>query len=165
MYKSENLSFIPSQVVDNQDVLDLIESKPHGLLPLLDEECRLGKGSVSGYFTKIANFQRNNRRFTTSVHMKKTEFMVHHYAGEVKYDITGWLEKNKDELSSHLQKMMEASKVELVSKMFVDSRLASEQKAATALPGSSQKHKLRSESAEFIAQLEELTEVRKCKGA
>ena len=39
---------------DNQDVLDMFEKKPKGLLLLLDEEVRLPRGSDEGFCTKYA---------------------------------------------------------------------------------------------------------------
>ncbi|CAN0518837.1 unnamed protein product, partial [Scytosiphon promiscuus] len=38
--------------IDNQPVVDLIEKKPYGLMPLLDEEVKIPKGSDGGWLSK-----------------------------------------------------------------------------------------------------------------
>ena len=52
--------------MDNQDVLDMVELKPHGLLIMLDDECRVPKGSDKGYLDKIRKTHEKNKRFLVS---------------------------------------------------------------------------------------------------
>ncbi len=42
-YEKEQIDWSYIEFVDNQDVLDLIERKPMGILDLLDEQCRFPK--------------------------------------------------------------------------------------------------------------------------
>ena len=42
---SEGIPFEHIDYKDNQDVLDLLEKKPHGILVLLDDEVAVPKGS------------------------------------------------------------------------------------------------------------------------
>ena len=42
MYQSEKIAFDHVTYIDNQPVLDLIELKPKGILPMIDEEVRTG---------------------------------------------------------------------------------------------------------------------------
>ena len=44
-YEREKIDWSYIEFVDNQDVLDLIERKPLGILDLLDEQCRFPKAS------------------------------------------------------------------------------------------------------------------------
>ena len=49
-YEKEAIDWSYIQFVDNQDVLDLIERKPLGILDLLDEQCkfpRVGRPALS----------------------------------------------------------------------------------------------------------------------
>ena len=85
--------------IDNQDVLDLVELKPNGLLPKLDDEVKVPKGSDGGYLDKIIKIHGENPRFRARVRRgnesRENEFGVNHYAGAVFYDVRGFLEKNK----------------------------------------------------------------------
>eukprot|EP00814_Leptocylindrus_danicus_P019019 CAMPEP_0116009262 /NCGR_PEP_ID=MMETSP0321-20121206/3333_1 /TAXON_ID=163516 /ORGANISM="Leptocylindrus danicus var. danicus, Strain B650" /LENGTH=1266 /DNA_ID=CAMNT_0003478201 /DNA_START=770 /DNA_END=4570 /DNA_ORIENTATION=- len=67
--------------------------KRTGIIPILDEQCRLAKCTDRTFATKI------NPRFTVSNAQKVAGlFEVNHYAGAVEYDTDSFLEKNKDEL-------------------------------------------------------------------
>uniref|UniRef100_A0A0D9XJC5 Myosin motor domain-containing protein n=1 Tax=Leersia perrieri TaxID=77586 RepID=A0A0D9XJC5_9ORYZ len=44
-YKTEEINWSYIEFVDNQDILDLIEKKPIGIVSLLDEACMLGKST------------------------------------------------------------------------------------------------------------------------
>ena len=59
LYKREGLNVLEVHYVDNQDCIDLFEAKTLGILDLLDEECKLPKGS--------------NQHFTTAVHKKHAD--------------------------------------------------------------------------------------------
>ena len=51
----------------------------------------------------------------SSSRMTENEFLINHYAGSVKYDVRGFLDKNKDELVSNLQDVMKTSKDPFIS--------------------------------------------------
>ena len=58
-YKMEELPWVPIvDVPDNTDCINTIESKPFGVLPLLDEQCRLGDRGSDGTLCETLN-QRN----------------------------------------------------------------------------------------------------------
>ena len=47
-YKAEGIDFDHIEYIDNQDVLDLIEKKPKGILVVLDDEVSVPRGSDTG---------------------------------------------------------------------------------------------------------------------
>ena len=49
LYESEGIPFEHIDYKDNQDVLDLLEKKPHGILVLLDDEVAVPKGSDKSF--------------------------------------------------------------------------------------------------------------------
>ena len=108
-YKAEGVPFTHVEYIDNQDVLDLIEKKkPQGLLVLLDDEINVPRGSDKGYYSKAVKNYKDHGRFSVT-RIARTEFIVSHYAGDVQYDTTGFLEKNKDRLTDDLADIMAAS--------------------------------------------------------
>ncbi|CAN0909026.1 VIII-1 [Linum grandiflorum] len=78
---------------DNQDCLNLFEKKPLGLLSLLDEESTFPNGTDLTFATKLKQHLQSNSCFRAD---RGKAFAVCHYAGEVSYDTTGFLEKNRD---------------------------------------------------------------------
>ena len=158
MYNEENVSYSPSGIADNLEVLDLIEGrrgKPMGLFQLLDEESRLSKGSDKTFMSKIKTSAMKNKRFKVNVKFKESEFVVHHYAGTVRYETTGWIEKNKDELFDHLRKMMESSTQSFLKRLFASRGSKRTEEGGRA------GHKItnKTESSKFVEGLESLKNV------
>lgn len=108
--------------IDNQDVLDLVELKPNGLLPKLDDEIKVPKGSDAGYLDKIGKIHAENPRFRARVRRgnesKEHEFGVNHYAGAVYYDVRCFLEKNKDELLLNIRELLQSSTQPFIQMLF-----------------------------------------------
>eukprot|EP00944_MAST-04C_sp_MAST-4C-sp1_P004336 g4336.t1 len=104
---------------DNQDVLDMFEKKPKGLLLLLDEEVRLPRGSDEGFLHKICKEHAVGKKSRLLERRKghktaRNQFWIQHFADYVKYDIDGFLDKNKDELGKNLDDVVKTSSVNLV---------------------------------------------------
>ncbi|KAM7463263.1 hypothetical protein LguiA_031384 [Lonicera macranthoides] len=78
---------------DNQGCLNLFEKKPLGLLSLLDEESTFPNGTDMTFADKLKQHLNSNSCFRGE---RGKAFAVSHYAGEVMYDTTGFLEKNRD---------------------------------------------------------------------
>lgn len=79
-----------------------------GVLSLLDEECRFPKGSDK---TLLEKLHQNHAKHPNYEAPKKAgiNFIVKHYAGEVSYDISGFLDKNKDTTQDELLDLLYAS--------------------------------------------------------
>ena len=58
LYVSEGIPFEHIDYKDNQDVLDLLEKKPHGILVLLDDEVAVPKGSDKSFVNKLTKRQK-----------------------------------------------------------------------------------------------------------
>lgn len=82
---------------DNQDCLNLFEKKPLGLLSLLDEESTFPNGTDLTFANKLKQHLKSSPSFRGE---RDKAFAVSHYAGEVIYDTSGFLEKNRDLLHS-----------------------------------------------------------------
>ena len=103
MYEAEGIETEKIEFSDNASVVTLIGGAPQGLLAMLTEECVFPKGSDAGYLSKIgAAFSKKYTEFK-EVKTSPTDFCVQHYAGDVTYNVTGFLEKNKDPISQDLQ--------------------------------------------------------------
>jgi len=103
-YISEQIDYSEVEFVDNQDVLDLVEKKPTGLLTLLDNEVKMGaRGTDKNFIAQANKSHAKNPRFGRAKRKQGAMYFgVNHYAGRVDYDSEGFLEKNKDELLLNL---------------------------------------------------------------
>ena len=127
-YEAEQISWDFIEFPDNQDCLDTIQSKPNGILVMLDDECRLPKGSdrnwanrlYKQYIPNTGQTESDNTRFlATPVQKSRAIFCVRHFAGVVQYTAeTGFLEKNKDEIPLMAQNLFETAPNDLVKDMY-----------------------------------------------
>jgi len=106
--------------IDNQEVIELIEGKPGGVLSILNEECVVPKGTDGSFADKLFAQCITNKRLKKPL-KKKNAFQISHFAGQVTYSATGILEKNKDPVSEDLLVILKGSDEPAVRQLFADS--------------------------------------------
>ncbi|XP_016837596.1 myosin heavy chain, muscle isoform X10 [Nasonia vitripennis] len=104
--------------------IELIE-KPMGILSILEEESMFPKATDKTFEEKL-----NNNHLGKSPNFLKPKppkpgqvaahFAIGHYAGNVPYNITGWLEKNKDPLNDTVVDQYKKSSNKLLVEIFAD---------------------------------------------
>lgn len=118
VYEAEGLDVSGITFADNQPCLDMIEKKPNGIFPMIDEECVVPKGTDSTLLNKLQDTHRKNSFFGKPPKGTKSIFVVNHYAGGVSYDVLNFLEKNRDMLQPDIQAFMAESRDSFVADMF-----------------------------------------------
>uniref|UniRef100_M4B5D7 Myosin-like protein n=1 Tax=Hyaloperonospora arabidopsidis (strain Emoy2) TaxID=559515 RepID=M4B5D7_HYAAE len=109
-YEKEEIQWSFINFPDNGPCIDLIQSKPFGILPALDEECIVPQGNDRNFSRKLYRQHGVNPHFSASkTEMANHLFVVHHYAGAVTYDTFGFCEKNKDILYPEITAIIERS--------------------------------------------------------
>ncbi|OIT32385.1 PREDICTED: myosin-11-like isoform X1 [Nicotiana attenuata] len=116
-YKREAIDWSYIEFVDNQDVLDLIEKKPGGIVALLDEACMFPKSTHETFSNKLYQTFKVHKRFVKPK-LSRTDFIISHYAGEVQYQSDQFLDKNKDYIVAEHQDLLSASKCSFVAGLF-----------------------------------------------
>ncbi|OQR89598.1 myosin-like protein [Achlya hypogyna] len=101
---------------DNQPILDLIEGKL-GIVDLLNETCLQPKGTDSMFVNKVHEAFASHKSIDR-VRMDPMQFKIIHYAGDVTYDGTGFLDKNKDTLPSDLLELLASSQSSFIRDVF-----------------------------------------------
>ncbi|KAH7572097.1 hypothetical protein JRO89_XS04G0200500 [Xanthoceras sorbifolium] len=119
-YTKEEINWSYIEFVDNQDVLDLIEKKPGGIIALLDEACMFPKSTHETFSQKLYQTFKNHKRFIKPK-LSRTSFTISHYAGEVTYLADLFLDKNKDYVVAEHQDLLTASKCSFVAGLFPQS--------------------------------------------
>ncbi|THU47876.1 hypothetical protein C4D60_Mb09t20270 [Musa balbisiana] len=116
-YTKEEIDWSYIEFVDNQDILDLIEKKPGGIIALLDEACMLPRSTHETFAQKLYQSFKNNKRFSKPK-LSRSDFIISHYAGDVTYQTEFFLDKNKDYVVAEHQALLTASKCSFVSSLF-----------------------------------------------
>uniref|UniRef100_A0A8D0FDR0 Myosin heavy chain n=1 Tax=Strix occidentalis caurina TaxID=311401 RepID=A0A8D0FDR0_STROC len=101
--------------------IELIE-KPMGIFSILEEECMFPKATDTSFKNKLydqhlgksANFQKPK----PAKGKAEAHFSLIHYAGTVDYNISGWLEKNKDPLNETVIGLYQKSSVKTLALLF-----------------------------------------------
>ncbi|XP_052393289.1 myosin heavy chain, fast skeletal muscle-like [Carassius gibelio] len=102
--------------------IELIE-KPMGIFSILEEECMFPKATDSSFKNKLhdqhlgkcAAFQKPK----PAKGKAEAHFSLVHYAGTVDYNITGWLEKNKDPLNDSVVQLYQKSALKVLALLYV----------------------------------------------
>ncbi|CAK9869416.1 unnamed protein product [Sphagnum jensenii] len=102
-YTSENIDWTRVDFEDNQECLDLIEKRPLGVISLMDEECTFPRATDVTLANKLKEHLRGNACFKGE---RSKAFRICHYAGEVMYETSGFLEKNRDLLHADLLQLL-----------------------------------------------------------
>merc|ERR1719323_2144868 len=108
--------------MDLQKCIDMFE-KPMGLLAILEEESLFPKATDQTFAAKLhenllgkcENFQKANPKPDPNAH-----FAVIHYAATVSYNLTSWLEKNKDPLNDTIVELFKNGSNKLLIECFKD---------------------------------------------
>jgi len=108
--------------MDLQKCITMFE-KPMGLLAILEEESLFPKATDTTFAAKLhenllgkcENFQKANPKPDPNAH-----FAVIHYAATVSYNLTGWLDKNKDPLNDTVVELMKNGSNALLVECFHD---------------------------------------------
>uniref|UniRef100_A0A7N0TP54 Myosin-6-like n=1 Tax=Kalanchoe fedtschenkoi TaxID=63787 RepID=A0A7N0TP54_KALFE len=116
-YTKEEINWSYIEFVDNQDVLDLIEKKPGGIIALLDEACMFPRSTHETFAQKLYQTYKNHKRLSKPK-LSRTDFTICHYAGDVTYQTDQFLDKNKDYVIAEHQSLLSASKCSFVSGLF-----------------------------------------------
>ncbi|QCD96119.1 DNA topoisomerase III [Vigna unguiculata] len=116
-YTKEEINWSYVEFVDNQDVLDLIEKKPGGIIALLDEACMFPKSTHETFAQKMYQTYKSHKRFSKPK-LARTAFTINHYAGDVTYQADYFLDKNKDYVVAEHQALLCASKCPFVANLF-----------------------------------------------
>ncbi|XP_038227325.1 myosin heavy chain, skeletal muscle, adult isoform X5 [Dermochelys coriacea] len=101
--------------------IELIE-KPMGIFSILEEECMFPKATDTSFKNKLYDQHlgksNNFQKPKPAKGKAEAHFALVHYAGTVDYNITGWLEKNKDPLNETVIGLYQKSSMKTLALLF-----------------------------------------------
>ncbi|XP_006150230.1 myosin-16 [Tupaia chinensis] len=122
-YKREGIEWVFIDFgLDLQACIDLLE-KPMGIFSILEEQCVFPKATDATF--KAALYDNHLGKSSNFLKPKggkgkgpEAHFELVHYAGTVGYNITGWLEKNKDPLNETVVGLFQKSTLGILALLF-----------------------------------------------
>lgn len=124
-YQSEGIEWKNIEFFNNQVICELIESKKNGILTLLDEECAMvGNTSDKTFLDKLNNIVSKHPHFDSREKSKSDKTLPHdsfrlkHYAGDVLYNASGFLERNTDTLHADVKVLLRSSTCSVFRELF-----------------------------------------------
>ncbi|KAK7160723.1 hypothetical protein R3I93_008403 [Phoxinus phoxinus] len=133
-YMREQIPWTLIDFYDNQPCINLIEAKM-GVLDLLDEECKMPKGSDDSWAQKLYNTHLKTCALFEKPRMSNKAFIIQHFADKVEYQCDGFLEKNKDTVNEEQIHVLKGSKFDLLVELFHDEEKATSPTGAAPTTG------------------------------
>merc|ERR1711963_1089451 len=123
LYQSEGLDVAMQDFGMDLIACILMFEKPMGIWSILEEESNFPKATDKSFEDKIkaqhlgksANMAKAKSSTDPNAH-----FAIIHYAGTVSYNVTGWLEKNKDPVNDTVVDVLKRSSCELMKVLWFD---------------------------------------------
>ncbi|XP_066559058.1 myosin-4 [Amia ocellicauda] len=101
--------------------IELIE-KPMGIFSILEEECMFPKASDTTFKNKLYDQHlgksNNFQKPKPAKGKAEAHFSLVHYAGTVDYNVTGWLDKNKDPLNDTVVGLYQKAALKLLCLLY-----------------------------------------------
>uniref|UniRef100_A0A670YNE7 non-specific serine/threonine protein kinase n=1 Tax=Pseudonaja textilis TaxID=8673 RepID=A0A670YNE7_PSETE len=119
-YLNEGIDAQIIEYEDNKPLLDIFLQKPMGLLSLLDEESSFPQATDQ---TLVEKFEDNlkSKYFWRPKRFDLT-FGINHYAGQVLYNVNGFLAKNRDTLPADIVILLRSSQNHLIRLLATQSK-------------------------------------------
>jgi myosin protein heavy chain len=115
--------------IDSAQVIDLISKKDTGILSILNEQCVFPKATDLTFLEKLHTQHGRSPKYVKPQFAGEPTFKLAHYAGQVSYNVTDWLEKNKDPLAADIKGCLRTSKLNLLSDIYNDNFLRDVERA------------------------------------
>ncbi|XP_066560793.1 myosin heavy chain, fast skeletal muscle-like [Amia ocellicauda] len=101
--------------------IELIE-KPMGIFSILEEECMFPKASDTTFKNKLydQHLGKSNcfQKPKPAKGKAEAHFSLVHYAGTVNYNVSGWLDKNKDPLNESVVQLYQKASLKLLAHLY-----------------------------------------------
>ncbi|KAJ1522409.1 hypothetical protein ONE63_002697 [Megalurothrips usitatus] len=115
-YRKEGICWTDIDFMDNTGCLQLIEGKPSGLLCVLDDQCNF-PGATNETLLQKFNTVHKESSFYEVPQKWEAAFIIRHYAGKVKYQVSEMREKNLDLMRQDIVGVLKNSSMAFVREL------------------------------------------------
>ncbi|NWU72860.1 MYO1D protein, partial [Pterocles burchelli] len=131
-YQREGIPWKHIDYFNNQVIVDLVEQQHKGIIAILDDACmNVGKvtdemflEALNNKLGKHAHFSSRKLCATDKTLEFDRDFRIKHYAGDVIYSVTGFIDKNKDTLFQDFKRLMYNSSNPVLKMMWPEGKLS-----------------------------------------
>ncbi|XP_045475987.1 unconventional myosin-XV isoform X2 [Harmonia axyridis] len=113
-YAKERLEWTDLTWADNTPVIHLLRKKPLGILHLLDDDSNFPRATDNSFLDKC-DYNHALNEYYCRPRVGNREFGICHFAGQVWYQVEGFLDKNRDILRPEIVDLLVSSKEPLVN--------------------------------------------------
>ncbi|KAE9974102.1 hypothetical protein BLS_000607 [Venturia inaequalis] len=132
-YSREEINWTFIDYADNQPCIDLIEGRnPLGVLALLDAQSAMPAGNDELFVESLHHTHHTKSPFYKKPRFGKSSFAIKHYAVEVTYESSGFLEKNRDTVPDEIMDLLRASTNEFIADILAASDRVRDNDASSA---------------------------------
>ncbi|RVE45880.1 hypothetical protein evm_009479 [Chilo suppressalis] len=116
-YAREGIQWTPVQYFNNRVICELVDAPHAGIIAIMDEAALNPTKISDKQLLEAMDKRLNGHKHYTSRQLSPTDkklkhgvdFRITHYAGDVTYAITGFMDKNKDSLWQDLKRLLHSS--------------------------------------------------------
>ncbi|KAJ7987826.1 hypothetical protein DPEC_G00330550 [Dallia pectoralis] len=158
-YNTEQIQWYPVPSRDFHSCLDLISSRPHGILRILDDQTSLPQATDHTFLQKC-HYHHGNSPYYTKPKIPLPVFTLYHSAGAVH----NFLNKNHDQFRTEVVELFARSRLKMVSGLFQKVKDSYMQQRELGWRGRGHRQQPCTVAAHFQQSLSELTKrLERCK--
>eukprot|EP01031_Cornospumella_fuschlensis_P032572 gene32572-39384_t len=157
LYTTEGIQWEFVSFPDNKDTLDLLENKLKGIFSICDDQSRFNWATSITLCNKLYEICASHKQFFAGAYEKaRFLFVVKHYAAQVTYDSSGFIEKNNDLVSEDMIGLLRSSQSKLLVGLVDLLKVGDDGGNHPPTPGTKSKDKCQTVGSEFRRQLKDL---------
>ncbi|XP_074518585.1 unconventional myosin-XVB [Halichoeres trimaculatus] len=162
-YSAEQIQWYPMPIKNFHSCLDLISSRPHGILRILDDQTCLPQATDHTFLQKC-HYHHGNSPFYAKPKNPLPVFTIYHYAGAVTYQVHNFLNKNHDQFRTEVVELFARSRLKMVSELFRKVQDSYIQQRELGWRGKGLRQQPSTAASHFLQSLTELTtRLERCK--
>ncbi|XP_068162212.1 unconventional myosin-XVB [Antennarius striatus] len=116
-YSAEQIQWYPMPIKNLHSCPELISSRPHGILRILDDQTCLPQATDHTFLQKC-HYHHGSSPYYAKPKNPLPVFTVYHYAGAVTYQVHNFLNKNHDQFRTEVVELFARSRLKMVSELF-----------------------------------------------
>nr|XP_020464578.1 unconventional myosin-XV-like [Monopterus albus] len=162
-YSAEQIQWYPVPLKNIHSCLELISSRPHGILHILDDQTCFPQATDHTFLQKC-HYHHGNSLYYAKPKNPLPVFTIYHYAGAVTYQVHNFLNKNHDHFRKEVVELFARSRLKMMSELFrkVHDSYIQQRELGWGGKGSRQQHS--TAASHFLQSLTELTKrLERCK--